>query len=258
MNIKSMMRIVGSPSASAPGCSAWRTGIAPDSNSLSFARPAPPTGGHPAPARGLDEGERAAVSRALALAVNAVRQHQSSDGSFRAPLGTDPSFTAYHILLTHFLGQVDPAREARMVAYLKGTQRASGGWSGYPGGPDSLDITLLAYAALKLSGLDTNDAGIVRARSVIKRLGGVSAANIWIRVPLVFLGQLPFRAIPTVTPKLVSIPSWFHPNIYDLPIVRSVLVPIALLYKWKISRPPPTRTRHRGACSPVPAGVDPC
>jgi squalene cyclase len=188
------------------------------------------------------EPENPELVRAAKRAIEFIRSTQKPDGCWGAPIESDASVTAHHVLLMHCLRRVDPGLQQEMVRFIRAAQNPEGGWSAYPGGPSALDETVICYAALKASGISADDPALVRARSLVNRLGGLRCTGLTVRAVLVFLGQIPLKVIPYVSPKVVNLPKWFRPSIYDLSLARLIVVPVALLRKLKALRPlPPER-----------------
>ena len=189
-----------------------------------------------------DQTETAAFT-ALARAVDHLKAVQRPDGAFNGPLESDTSITGNFILLTHYVGMVDPDEQAGMVAYIRSMEVDGGGWSQYPGGAATLNVTVVTYAALRAAGVPATDDVLVRARAVIEQLGGIGRIGLHARTALVFLGLIPRKAIPHASTKLVRPPSWIKPDIHDLPLFRTVAVPIAILFRYDGIRPLPPEHR---------------
>src|SRR5204863_93714 len=78
-----------------------------------------------------------------------------------------------YIFYLHVLGRFDPARIAKLAAYVRCGQLGDGGWNIFAGGPSELNATVKAYFALKLSG-DAADSGhMVQAARRVRELGGL-------------------------------------------------------------------------------------
>jgi len=145
------------------------------------------------------------LDAAIASAVEALCARQDEDGSWDAQCEFDPSCTALFLLLRHYLGWHDEALDAGMVRYLRHEQLTGGGWGGSPDSPAGLDVTVLCYSALRAAGVPAHDAGLVRAREVVQRLGGVGGSGFIPRLMLRALGQIPQRALPYVSPRLAGL-----------------------------------------------------
>jgi squalene-hopene/tetraprenyl-beta-curcumene cyclase len=177
------------------------------------------------------------VDRALRTGLEKLRSMQQKDGCWVGTLESDVAATSLYVALTHYLEQVSPADEGLLVQYLRASAIPAGGWAAYPGGPMDLDASVQAYTALKLAGTNASDPLLTRARSAIRSAGGLEATSVGGRMMLVYLGVFPPSTIPYLTPKIASLPEWFHPNLYDLPLGRMALVPLSLLAKRRAVRP---------------------
>ncbi|MBP6782607.1 MAG: hypothetical protein KA152_02385 [Verrucomicrobiales bacterium] len=164
---------------------------------------------------------------AIATVVEALCARQREDGSWHFQCEFDPSLTALFILLRHSLGWQDEALDAEMVRYLRHEELADGGWGGSPDSGPSLDITVLCYAALRAAGVPTGDKALASARGVIRDLGGLGGIGIIPRLILWALGQIPRRALPYVSPRLINLPRWMHLD--RLGMLALGVVPFSLL-----------------------------
>src|SRR5439155_1323260 len=98
---------------------------------------------------------------------------------------------AQHLVLLHFLGLRDAETDRLLANELLTRRRADGTWSIWFEGPADLSVTVEAYAALKLAGVDAGDA----TRQYIRRSGGVARTRIFTRAFLALIGQWPWRRI---------------------------------------------------------------
>ena len=185
-------------------------------------------------------------------AIQTLRALQQPDGSWKVPLEGGPSFTARHVLLTHYLMHIDSASETEMIRYIRNEQNQSGGWAAYPGGPSVLDITVLCYAALKAAGTTQDDPALLRAKTVIQQCGGLASITLDTRIPLAFLGQVSMEGFPYLSLKILRVPRWFRPNIYSFNMTRTAFVPLFILLKKKAVRKlPPERGIQELMTSPI-------
>ncbi|MBM3294206.1 MAG: hypothetical protein FJY82_06730, partial [Candidatus Aminicenantes bacterium] len=171
-------------------------------------------------------------------AVAAILRLQREDGSWDVPCETDPSPTAYHLLLRRYLGRPDAGLEAGLAAYIRFTARPEGGWAAYPGGPADPDITALCYAALKAAGMPADDALLKKAARAFSDSGGWDATTYFGRLMPAFLGQIPLPSLPYLTPALLTLPRWLpvHPDRQPMH-VRTTIIPLAFLLRNKCIRP---------------------
>jgi squalene-hopene/tetraprenyl-beta-curcumene cyclase len=175
----------------------------------------------------------------VARARAALRAGQREDGAWDVPPEFDASYTAQHLLLTHYLGRQDPGAEAGMVRTLRALALPSGGWGGSPDGEALLDTTLWCYSALKAAGVPAADPVLRAGGAVVRRRGGVPAAAPLTRLVLVLHGQIPRDAVCYVTPRILSAPPWARPSLDDLGLFALGVVPAALLGRPEAVRPLP-------------------
>ncbi len=73
-------------------------------------------------------------------------------------------------------------------------------------GPSEISATVKAYFALKLAGFAVNDSRMVRLRERILALGGLQAANSYVKVNLSLFDLYPREHCPTIPPEIVLLP----------------------------------------------------
>lgn len=165
------------------------------------------------------------------------RQHP--EGWWEGRVDCDPSVTAQYLLTARYLDRLDPEIHASMLDYLRRAQLPEGGWPAYPGGPASLDVSLLCYAALKFGGVPAEGPDLTPARRAILACGGLEDVGFIPRFALVFWGQVPPDGLIYLSPKLLCVPPALHPNIRDVGILLQAVVPLELLLKARAVKRPP-------------------
>src|SRR5947208_298581 len=98
----------------------------------------------------LDTGVQRATERLLSL--------QHPDGWWKGELESNATMIAEHLFLLHFLGLRDAETDRLLANELLARRRADGTWSIWFEGPGDLSVTVEAYTALKLAGVDAGDA----------------------------------------------------------------------------------------------------
>src|SRR5206468_3391629 len=86
----------------------------------------------------------------------------------------------------------------RAVQSILARQLPDGGFNIYVGGPAEVSASVKAYFALKLAGLDATDARMIRLRDRILDLGGIQAANSYVKVNLSLFDQYPRQYCPSI------------------------------------------------------------
>ncbi len=171
-----------------------------------------------------------AVERARAWLLNIQRP----DGHWVGELQGDTILESEFILLMAFLGREDEPRLRKAAHYLLANQTSDGGWANYPGGPADLSVSVKAYFALKLTGHDTGAEYMVRAREVIRGLGGAAGCNTFTKFYLALLGEFPYENCASVPPELVLLPARFYVNLYAMSSwTRTIVVPLSIFSAHK-------------------------
>ena len=136
---------------------------------------------------------RAARRALIASQADKLWALQRDDGHIVFELEADCTIPAEYILLCHFLGDIDPAREARISKYLRGVQNNDGSWPLYHDGPGNISATIKGYWALKLAGEGIDTPHMSRARNWALGQGGAAKANVFTRFSMAIFGQIPWR-----------------------------------------------------------------
>jgi squalene-hopene/tetraprenyl-beta-curcumene cyclase len=180
------------------------------------------------------------VRNAVAAARRYLLSIQRSDGHWCGELEGDTILESEYILALHFLERGKQDRVRKAAEYLRRRQLPGGGWAIYEGGPPEVSASVKAYFALKLIGDDPNAPHMVRARQVIRSLGGIAACNSFTRIYLAIFGQERWSDCPAVPPELVLLPRWFPFTIYKISAwSRTIVVPLSIIWAKKPSCPVP-------------------
>ncbi len=174
----------------------------------------------------------------LARGVAALRHLQRSDGHWCAELEGDSILESEYILMKFILGQEnepfhDGSGRERLEQIANGLrlqQRPTGEWCQYPGAEMDLSASVMAYFALKLMGDDPESPHMARARKMIREGGGAERCNTFTMFYLACLGQVPWRAVPTIPPEMILLPRWFYFHLSKISAwTRSMIVPLAIV-----------------------------
>jgi len=176
----------------------------------------------------------ARLDQAIERARSRLLAKQDPAGFWVAELEADSSLTSEYLMLRHFLGKVDETKQAKAVAYLRGTQLPEGGWNIYYGGPNHLSTTVKAYFALKLSGHSLDEPIMRRAREVILDQGGLLRSNVFTKFTLAIFGQIDWRGVPAMPIELFFLPRWSFFNMHEISYwSRTVLTPLMIIFAHK-------------------------
>lgn len=164
---------------------------------------------------------------------------QAADGYWWGELEADTTLECDHILLHYILGDSENEKVRKLANYVRQKQLGDGGWNIYPGGPAELNASVKAYFALKLAGEAPHAAHMERARAKIHELGGLEAANSYVRFYFAMVGAIGWNMVPAIPPELLLLPNWFFVNLYDMSSwTRAIVVPLTIIYArkpgWKI------------------------
>jgi len=178
---------------------------------------------------------REQVALATGRALSALSAQQAPDGFWCGELTADTTLESDYILLQLWLHQPDgatwnPPSRGRIdmaVRSILERQLPDGGFNIYAGGPGELSATVKAYCALKLAGLGVDSDPLRRARTCILALGGLQAANSYVKINLSLFGLYPRRHVPSVPPEIVMLPGGV---LYEMSSwTRSILVPLSIV-----------------------------
>jgi squalene-hopene/tetraprenyl-beta-curcumene cyclase len=174
----------------------------------------------------LDNGVERAAERLLSL--------QHPDGWWKGELESNATMIAEHLFLLHFLGLRDAATDRLLANELLARRRDDGTWSIWFEGPADLSVTVEAYTALKLAGVDAGDA----TRDYIRRSGGVAKTRIFTRAFLALIGQWPWRRLPHVPVELNLLPADGPLSVYDFACwARQTMVALSVVEALQPVRP---------------------
>jgi squalene-hopene/tetraprenyl-beta-curcumene cyclase len=189
---------------------------------------------------GVAAGLAANLERTIGRASDALLALQHEDGHWAFELEADATIPAEYVLLKHFLDEIDPEIERKIVRYLKSIQGEHGGWPLFHGGDFNISASVKAYFALKCCGEDINADYMRRAREAILAHGGAKTANIFTLVQLALFGEVPWRAVPVMPVELMNMPRWFPVHLDKVSYwSRTVIVPLLVLMTLKpIARNP--------------------
>jgi squalene-hopene/tetraprenyl-beta-curcumene cyclase len=187
----------------------------------------------------------AAAAGAMRRAAAYVASLQSADGHWCAELTADTTLESDYILLQLWLypprnGKWEPESRGlvdKAVRSILERQLPDGGFNIYVDGPSEISASVKAYFALKLSGLPVNDPRLARLRDRILALGGIQAANSYVKVNLSLFGLYPREYAPAIPPEIVLLPGNF---LYQMSSwTRAIVVSLAIVHAANPQRPVP-------------------
>ncbi len=188
----------------------------------------------------------AAAAEALRRGAARLLALQRQDGCWCGELTAGAALEPDYILLQLWLHQPQdgvwnpPERSLidKAAQSILARQSPGGGFSIYPGGPAEVSASVKAYFALKLAGLDAGGRPLRLARERILRLGGIQAANSFVKLNLSLFGLYPRRCCPSIPPEMILLPGKFF---YQMSAwTRATLAPLSVVLAANARRQAPS------------------
>jgi squalene-hopene/tetraprenyl-beta-curcumene cyclase len=180
---------------------------------------------------------RAAAERLVAL--------QQEDGHWCAELTADTTLESDYILFQLWLypptsGRWEPESRPQIEKAARSIldrQLPDGGFNIYVNGPSEVSASIKAYFALKLAGLAADDSRMVRLRQRILELGGIQAANSYVKVNLSLFDLYPRQYCPSIPPEVALLPFRI---LYQMSSwTRAIALSLAVVFAANPRRPVP-------------------
>ncbi|MEO8026368.1 MAG: squalene--hopene cyclase [Bryobacteraceae bacterium] len=196
------------------------------------------------PAVQVASGLTAQAGQALRAAADALLNRQSSEGFWWADLTADSTLESDWILTQLWLhppvnGVWNPPNRDiidRAVEAILSEQLTDGGFHIYPQGPSDVSASIKAYTALKLTGTPVDDERMAILRERILALGGLQAANSYVKLNLSLFDLFPREAVPSVPPEIMLLGN----VIYEMSSwTRAIVIPLSIVHSLNPRRPVP-------------------
>jgi squalene-hopene/tetraprenyl-beta-curcumene cyclase len=187
----------------------------------------------------------AAASEAAIRAAGWLAAKQRAEGYWWGDLTADTTLESDFILLQLWLYPPEggvwkpPTRPLvdKAVRTILARQLPDGGFNIYAKGPSEISATVKAYFALKLAGLPPDGPELSKARARILELGGIQAANSYVKINLSLFGLYPSEHRPSIPPEMMLLPGKF---IYQMSSwSRAIVVPLSIVHAFNPQRPVP-------------------
>ncbi len=187
----------------------------------------------------------AGAADALRRAGEYLAGLQRAEGYWWGELTADTTLESDFVLLQLWLhppcgGSWNPPTRPlvdKAVRSILARQLPDGGFNIYPKGPADVSATVKAYFALKLAGLPADGPELRRARERILSLGGIQAANSYVKINLSLFGLYPREFCPSVPPEMMLLPGKF---IYQMSSwTRAIVIPLSIVHAADPRRPVP-------------------
>ena len=196
------------------------------------------------PSLQLADGLAAACATAQRRAADYLLSLQHPEGYWWADLTADTTLESDFILLELWRhppqnGVWNPPTRPlidKAVRSILARQLPDGGFNIYAQGPSEISATVKAYTALKLSGVAMDDPDLMRARDRILALGGLQAANSYVKVNLSLFGLYPREHAPFIPPEFMLLGDF----IYQMSSwTRAIVIPLSIVHAMNPRRPVP-------------------
>jgi squalene-hopene/tetraprenyl-beta-curcumene cyclase len=125
----------------------------------------------------------------------------------------------------------------RAVRSILSRQLPDGGFNIYPAGPAEISATVKAYFSLKLAGVPADGPALSAARERILSLGGLQAANSYVKINLSLFGLYPRENCPSIPPEMILLPGKFLYRMSSW--TRAIVVPLSIVHAHNPTRPVP-------------------
>jgi squalene-hopene/tetraprenyl-beta-curcumene cyclase len=188
---------------------------------------------------------RGAASQAARRAAGHLASLQKESGYWCALLTADTTLESDYILLQLWMHPPEdgvwnpPTRPLidKAVQSILARQLEDGGFNIYAQGPSEISASVKAYFALKVAGLAFDDPRLSRVRERILALGGIQAANSYVKVNLSLFDLYPREHCPAIPPEVMLLPGKFLYRMSSW--TRAIVVSLAIVHAANPRRPAP-------------------
>ncbi|HWB19197.1 MAG TPA: squalene--hopene cyclase [Phycisphaerales bacterium] len=190
--------------------------------------------------------ERGRIKAGLDAAIGALVSLQKKDGHWCGELQGDSILESEYLLMKFILGQErepmadgadGPETLGKIANELRKQQRTDGGWGQYPGSAVDLSATVKGYFALKLMGDSPSAEHMVKARKMVRHMGGAEMCNSFTNFYLACLGQISWNAVPAIPPEIVFLPRWSYFHLTKVAAwTRTMILPLSLVVTLRPER----------------------
>ncbi len=188
---------------------------------------------------------KSAAATAARRSVDYLSSVQRPDGHWCALLTADSTLESDFILFQLWLhapvnGVWEPESGPQVdkaVRTILDKQLPDGGFNIYLDGPSEISASVKAYFALKVAGIPAADERMTRLRDRILALGGIQAANSYVKVNLSLFDLYPREFCPAIPPEIALLP--FNLMYQMSSWTRTIVMPLAITHSSNPRRPVP-------------------
>jgi squalene-hopene/tetraprenyl-beta-curcumene cyclase len=156
---------------------------------------------------------------------------QREEGHWCAELESNPTITAEYVYLCQILGLDYAGKRDAIIQYFLNCQNRDGGWGIARCWDGDISTTVEVYLALRILGLEIDQAEMKMAEAYIRAHGGLEEVRIFTRIFLAMFGLSPWTSIPAIPPETMLLPPQSPVNIYSLASwARGTMVPLFIIF----------------------------
>jgi sporulenol synthase len=179
-----------------------------------------------------------AVQNAIILSQEYLLKTQSADGSWVVCLEGSILPDSYFIIINNLFDMNEKQIVRRLTQRILEKQLPNGGFSSYPGDGGNLSMTVEAYLALSMMGLNKDGPEMRRMREFIQTNGGLDALSNLTKFTLAVCGQISWSRVPAFPVELIHFNHRSPLSVYDfVSFTRVHLVPFMILYAKRFTIP---------------------
>jgi squalene-hopene/tetraprenyl-beta-curcumene cyclase len=196
------------------------------------------------PSLQIAEGQIAGAAQAIRQAAEALLSAKHQQGYWWADLTADTTLESDFILYQLWMhppaaGVWNPATShlvEKAARSILARQLPDGGFNIYPQGPAEISASIKAYFALKLARIAVDDPRMTSCRDRILAMGGLQAANSYVKVNLGLFGLYPREHCPTIPPEMMLAGNL----IYEMSSwTRAIVIPLSIIHSMNPMKPVP-------------------
>ncbi len=185
----------------------------------------------------------ASTAQAAKRSVDWFVANQHESGYWWGDLTADTTLESDFVLLQLWLyppknGSWNPPTRIqidRAVKSILEQQLEGGGFNIFPGGPADVNASVKAYFALKTAGIPVDGVRMVALRETILGLGGLQAANSYVKINLSLFGLYPRQHVPSIPPELILLGK----TIYEMSSwTRAIVIPLSIVHAMTVTARP--------------------
>ncbi len=159
--------------------------------------------------------DKLAEPSTIEKALDVLAGTQDPSGSWKGDYGGPLFLPPLYVCTLYALGRVvDEPTRAGFLRYLRAHQNPDGGWGLDVEASSQVFTSVLNYVALRLLGVEREDAGLARARAWFLPHGGALGSASWGKFMLAVLRLYDYEGLSPVPPELWLLPRWLplHPG----------------------------------------------